>query len=112
MRRRGMGGLELIGRRLGEFLVSQFSESRPGSPSALLDQLLLMMDCVVLVGERGGLIFRIAKGHYGTTGVGEDAVDSAIVGEVVNGRAGGRAKDDQACVEIDRGGEDLDCGMA
>ena len=40
---------------------------------------------VVLVRERIGLIFGVAKGHYRTAGVGEDAVDGAVVGEVVNG---------------------------
>ena len=70
------------------------------------------MDCVVFGRERGGFFFGIAEGHDGTTGVGQDAIDGAVVGEVVNDGARGSAEYDEACVEIDGCGEDLDGGMA
>lgn len=62
-------------------------------------------------GERGGLLFGVAKGHYWAAGMSKDAIDGAIVGEIVNDGMGSGAEHDEARIEIHRGCQDFNGGM-
>lgn len=53
-----------------------------------------------------------AQAEDGATGVSEHFVDSAVAGECFKGGFVGGGEDDQAGLQLRRGGEDLDGGIA
>ena len=70
-----------------------------------------MVNDVVFRRKRRLVLLRIAESHDRAARVGEYAVYGAVVGEIVDNGAGGGAEHDEARVEIDRGGKDLDGRM-
>jgi hypothetical protein len=78
---------------------------------AEVSSLALEMDGVLLGWERSGVFFGVAEGHDGTAGMGKDAIDGAIVREVVNDGMCGGAEYDEARIEFHGRGQNFDCGM-
>ena len=95
------------------FVGCQVSKARAGAPDWLGKSRQRQSEAngVLLGWEEGGVFFGVAEGHDGTAGVGEDAIDGAIVREVVNDGMGGGAEYDEARIEVHGGCQDFDCGM-